>query len=208
MQNSIDDVGFISALIDELVASGRADPNRIYIAGLSNGAMLTHVLGRELSDKVAAIGTVVGTVWGGESLSPGPVPAIIINGELDTIVPPNGGPIGGVSGGVLFPNAADANAVPAGLQFFYWALSNQCKGVRFLNDSIAHTVQFSNCANKANVDFHLVLGNGHAWPGGRPARAGADQPVQTFDASRVIWDFFEQYPRGWSHAGYCPAGQD
>jgi hypothetical protein len=55
MRNHVDDVGFISALIDRLVAQGRADPNRIYVTGMSNGAMMTHVVGRELSNKLAAI---------------------------------------------------------------------------------------------------------------------------------------------------------
>jgi polyhydroxybutyrate depolymerase len=65
-ENKIDDVGFISAMIDQLVRSGRADPKRIYVTGMSNGAMMTHVLARELPEKIAAIGPIVGAVFGDE----------------------------------------------------------------------------------------------------------------------------------------------
>jgi polyhydroxybutyrate depolymerase len=54
-ENNVDDVGFIRTIIDGLVASGRADPKRIYVTGMSNGAMMSHRLARELPDRIAAI---------------------------------------------------------------------------------------------------------------------------------------------------------
>jgi len=66
MNNKVDDVGFIGAMIDALVASGRADASRVYVTGMSNGAMLAHRLGRELPSLIAAIAPVVGAVFGDE----------------------------------------------------------------------------------------------------------------------------------------------
>ena len=65
-EKKIDYVGFISKMIDTLVASGRADPKRIYVTGMSNGAMMTHVLARQLPDRIAAIAPIVGAVFGDE----------------------------------------------------------------------------------------------------------------------------------------------
>ena len=66
MDAKVDDVGFIAAVIDILVSSGRADAARIYVTGMSNGGMLSHRLGRELSATIAAIAPVVGAVFGDE----------------------------------------------------------------------------------------------------------------------------------------------
>jgi poly(3-hydroxybutyrate) depolymerase len=33
MEASVDDVGFIGAIIDALVSNGRADPARVYVTG-------------------------------------------------------------------------------------------------------------------------------------------------------------------------------
>ncbi|BBO72669.1 hypothetical protein DSCW_00860 [Desulfosarcina widdelii] len=64
MEQDIDDVGFISVLIDGLVAHDSADQKRIYATGISNGALLTNQLGAKLSRKIAAIAPVVGGMFG------------------------------------------------------------------------------------------------------------------------------------------------
>lgn len=48
---NIDDVGFISALIDHLSGELNIDASRIYVTGISNGAMMSHRLGCELSQR-------------------------------------------------------------------------------------------------------------------------------------------------------------
>ena len=92
MKEGVDDVGFVSAVIDALIASGRVDASRVYVTGMSNGAMLSHRLGRELSRKVAAIAPVVGALFGDEPPPQAPVPAFIIVGADDRVVPPQGDP--------------------------------------------------------------------------------------------------------------------
>jgi poly(3-hydroxybutyrate) depolymerase len=56
----VDDVSFIRALIDKLEHDYPVDPKRVYIAGISNGAMMSYRLACELSDKIAAITPVEG----------------------------------------------------------------------------------------------------------------------------------------------------
>ncbi|MBK8648476.1 MAG: prolyl oligopeptidase family serine peptidase [Gemmatimonadetes bacterium] len=97
MQNKVDDVGFIGALIDQVQRDHRIDPDRIYVTGMSNGGMMSHRVGIGLADRVAAIAPVVGAVFGDEASPRAPVSAIIINGMRDESVPYDGGKSGGLA---------------------------------------------------------------------------------------------------------------
>ncbi|MBI4908197.1 MAG: hypothetical protein HY820_31515 [Acidobacteria bacterium] len=61
-RENVDDIKFLSALIDSMVTKHNADPARVYITGISNGGLMSHRAGCELSDKVAAIAPVVRTI--------------------------------------------------------------------------------------------------------------------------------------------------
>jgi polyhydroxybutyrate depolymerase len=189
MKIGVDDVAFISTVIDVLVQGGRADPSRVYVTGMSNGAMMAHRLGRELSTKIAAIAPVVGAVFGDERPPLAPVPAFIIVGADDTIVPGAGGSlqVRALTGGV---SAADHGVAPAIEQATYWAKANGCGEPATSRDRASTVVEWRNCSSGAPVVFHTVARNGHAWPGGAPGRTGAAVPTQDFDASARMWTFF------------------
>ena len=196
MRNRSDDVGFISALIDRLVASGRADPGRIYVTGMSNGGMMSHRLARELSGRIAAIAPVVGAVFGDEPPPAGPVPAFIIVGAVDKTVPGAGGPLGlrddVLQGG---PPAEDRPVAPAFAQAEYWAKANGCGASKTTETAFVRTTTWTGCRSGADVVFNVVANNGHAWPGGAPGRAVANPPTQDYDASAAMWEFFKAHPR-------------
>ena len=200
MEQKVDDVGFISALIDKLVTERKVDPSRVYVTGMSNGAMMSHRLGIELSDKVAGIAPVVGALFGDERPPKGPVPAMIIVGAEDKIVPGKGGPlrVGDETGGRLAARrpSADRPVIAADGAPEYWARSNGCKskGPSTETPTAVH-VKWTECTADADVEYYVVARNGHAWPGGRAGRSAADQPTPNFDASRVIWEFFKAHPK-------------
>src|ERR1700730_7854374 len=86
-----DDIGFFRQLINTLQASVGPDPKRIYVTGLSSGALMSHRLGVQLSDLVAAIGVVEGTLFlkGNPPHVPsavGPVSVLILHGDQDTTI--------------------------------------------------------------------------------------------------------------------------
>jgi polyhydroxybutyrate depolymerase len=91
-----DDVKFASTVARELIASGRADPRRLYVMGMSNGAMMSQRLAVEMQPAPAAITAVAGTIaLGGECRDPThPVSVLIIHGTDDPLVPYAGGPVG------------------------------------------------------------------------------------------------------------------
>ena len=210
MRNHTDDVGFLAALIDRLVAARVADPARVYVTGMSNGAMMTHVVGRELSTRVAAIATDVGALFGDEPPPRAPVPALILVGGNDHRVPGAGGPIAldiagnsgrGLRGRLMARRLkknppADRDVAPAIAQALYWSRADGCTKVDTTVTAAAMHIAYTGCRSGTDVQYYVVTGSGHAWPGGRPGREGADPAVTTFDASEVIWKFFSAHRRG------------
>jgi polyhydroxybutyrate depolymerase len=191
MQNRVKDVEFIDALLDQLVAEYPIDPARIYATGMSNGGMMAHRLGIELSGRFAAIAPVVATVFGDEPRPGEPVSAIMLNGMLDVSVPHRGGPPGG-----RFPGAWDGTpARPAAAQGELWAEANGCAAPPEIRDDRWSVRSTYRCPGGRAVELHLIRDNGHAWPGGQRGSELGDTPSASINATDVIWEFFQRHRR-------------
>lgn len=180
----VDDVGFISALIDSLESEYCIDPARIYVTGLSNGGGMTHRLACELADRIAAIGTVAGAYPPLDmACNPSrPVPVIAFHGDADPIVPY----LGSESD---FPPIQDWAAA--------WAARNGCDAdPEVLPPSGSVTgIHYGSCDANADVILYTVGGGGHTWPGGNPFPEFIAGPTsEDIDATRVMWDFFTAHP--------------
>lgn len=192
MRERIDDVAFISALIDELIATRSVDLKRVYVTGLSNGGMMSHRLGRELPDKIAAIAPVIASLFGDEPRASVPMPVLIVNGGADSIVTPEGGPLGLERrlGQRAVDRAADAPTRPISSQAAYWAEINGCTDRVDSETEVFTLSAWSGCREGADVQHYVIKGSGHAWPGGTAPRNAADRPVDTIDINELIWSFF------------------
>jgi polyhydroxybutyrate depolymerase len=197
MEKQVDDVHFIAALIDKLIASRKVDPARVYVTGLSNGGMLTHRLGIALHDKLAAIAPVISSLFGDEPAQEFTLPTLIINGADDKIVKPQGGKIDvtAVFGSLLGKNAADKPALPVVSQSEYWAKVNGCTHYTDQSTADYDLRDYDDCHNASAVQSYLVKHNGHAWPGGTAPRKQAAQPTQAVNANELIWAFFKKHQR-------------
>ncbi len=192
MRENSDDVGFIKGLITKLVSDYKIDPDRIYVTGMSNGGMMAHRLGRELSDQIAAIAPVVGAVFPDDPKATGPVSTLIITGMLDKNVPPGGGY--GDHFGKEPPN--DKPYATANDQLVYWVRQNGCKSPTSVDAShVIQKIVYEGCKNDTAVVHYYLYELGHAWPGSKPVREGADDPGTDFDATSIIWDFFKTHPK-------------
>lgn len=190
LNNQVDDVGFISALIDKLIKDYPVDPKRVYATGISNGGMMSHRLGIELSHKIAAIAPVVAAVFGDEKTPAQPVSALMINGMLDKSVPYQGGPPGG-----RFPKAWDGTPVkPASAQGEFWTKANGCTAPTTEERGSVLSQRYR-CAKGKAVELILLKDTGHTWPGGQRGFRGADDPGTTLNATEVIWAFFKGHRR-------------
>jgi polyhydroxybutyrate depolymerase len=162
----VDDVGFLRRLAEELAGRGIADPARLYIAGISNGGMMTFRMLCEASDLFAGAGTIVANMPAsvGAGCWPGrPVPVVMFNGTADPLVPYEGGGVGfrGKRGSVW---SAERTAT-------FLALSNGCgerAGSRGLVDGGARAdsikvvkLDWSDCKSRRSVTLYRIEGGGH-----------------------------------------------
>lgn len=198
-ENKVDDVGFISRIIDSLVSSGNADPGRVYVTGMSNGGMMAHRLGLELSDRITAIAPVVGALFGDE-VTPAnyrPLANLMIIGATDAIVPGAGGPLAGGSDNRrrFARKPEDRDTISARAAADFWGSVNDCNVPVRQTTATADTLSYPDCRDGAEVVLVTVADNGHAWPGGRPGRAEADPPTSAWNASEEMWRFFERHKR-------------
>lgn len=202
-EKNVDDVGFINKLVELAEAEFNIDHGRIYCSGISNGAMMSYRLAKDLPEKIAAIGTVVGAMpeplskaeWKGR-----PVPAIIFNGTADPLVPYNGGE-------VHFFQKKLGTVISAPETVAFLARHNKCEEKPRVKElvlqnsksgmSIKH-IEYSNCCNNANVEFYSIEGGGHSWP--RDSKLAQYLPpavigkaCKDIDASSLIWDFFQKH---------------
>lgn len=190
MNQKIDDVAFVRALIDELVKSGRVDEKRIYVVGLSNGAMLAQRVAIALGDRIAGTVVYVGALFGNESQPVAPVPMLILNAEKDDRVMVAGG-LSSVVG-----RAQGMPYEPSRYAATFWAAANRCtKGPAKSDTADFVRESWTGCANGADVDFYITKGAGHGWPGFAPARPGVTRDTGRVNGTDLMWAFFAAHHR-------------
>jgi len=185
----MEDVRFISELINTLEAAYNIDPTRIYANGFSNGGAMASVLSCALSDRIAAVGTVAPAhdalpwSWFAECR---PMPMIQFHGTADPFIPYNGGR--------SWPTPRPFPDVPTWAA--NWARRNRC-GPNPMQAAVATDVsrlEYANCADNAAVVLYTIQGGGHSWPGGKPLPDWWAGPTsRSIDASSQMWAFFREH---------------
>jgi len=185
--HDVDDVGFIRAVAADVQSMADIDPKRIYAAGMSNGAILSHRLACEAADLFAAVGPVAGTLNFSPCTPSQPVSIIEFHGTADEHVPYDGG-----YGPKSLVNV-DFASVPDSIGF--WVAADGCESAPQSETfgNIRHAAFYA-CAENTAVELYTILGGGHAWPGGEAGYPDADQPTAAVSASQLIWEFFAAHP--------------
>lgn len=191
LDNNIDDIGFIRALIEKVQQTLKIDPNMIYITGHSNGGMMSYRLGSELSDVVAAIAPVAGSIGGKANedseewiiAEPSfPVSVIAIHGLLDESVAYNGGH-GDNAGGTR-------EDISVNDSINFWVHHNNCNTVPETQEIGNITIDTYKEGNSGTeVVLYTINNGGHYWPG------SDKDPYQEISVAEVIWDFFKNHPK-------------
>ena len=174
--DGINDVGFISALIDTMAINYTIELNRVYATGMSMGGFMSHRLACQLNDKIAAIASVTGTLAYAQC-SPGrPFPVLQIHGTADSTVP--------------------YDLVPFTMAF--WINQNTCldttvtelPDIDTTDQSTVTKMVYSPCDEEVEVVLYRINGGEHTWPGA-PIEIGITN--YDIEASIEIWNFFSQY---------------
>jgi polyhydroxybutyrate depolymerase len=187
----VNDVGFISALIDTLEAHYDIDMNRVYSCGLSNGGIMTYRLACELGHRFAAVASVAGVLTDitGNNCDPmRSIPILNIHGTADAVVTYNGG-------------IANLWSVESTLNF--WIQNNNCTlppDTVLLPDldpndgCTAQKISYTNCSGTSKIIFYKVIPGGHSWPGALSNPFSQSYPTnRDINATVEIWNFFKDY---------------
>jgi len=199
---NVDDVSFITAVMDRVIGSFNVDPNRVYIAGFSNGAMMAHRMAMALPERFAALAAVAGTIPQNlvSMYAPAlPVPAVLMHGTEDPVVP--------YEGGVLNPTLPMGVVLSVTDSAAYWAALNNCSltpaaaeepNRNWLDGTLVYRETYVPQTGNSPVVLYRIEGGGHSWPGSpRALELVTDGRIsRDIDASGVIWSFFAQYARG------------
>jgi polyhydroxybutyrate depolymerase len=203
-RENINDVGFISALIDSMINDYNIDPKRVYVTGISNGAIMSYRLACELSDKITAIAPVDGnipTLYFPECAPSRAVSVLAINNTDDPLVPFQGGEIYGQFHRIKLGKVLSVNE-----SIGFWVTRNSCSGIPEVTeepdmdpkDGTRVTMKhYVNGIEGTEVILYTVDGGGHTWPGGvqyLPAWV-IGKTCRDFDANEVIWSFFKRHSR-------------
>jgi len=180
----VDDVKFLTDVLDAVEKKVKVDPRRVYVAGHSNGGMMAYVMGAKLSNRVAAIGVVSGTVGfdRGEKIGhvdppTQPVSAIIVHGLLDPTVPYNHGP------GLL------QNSTSAPDSAIFWAKSDGITTNPTVTTAAKGNLEQRDWkAGPIEVKLISIADGTHDWPGG--INWEGPETRTGFNAAEQLWGFF------------------
>jgi polyhydroxybutyrate depolymerase len=188
----VDDVGFISDLIDRLEASDGVDPSRVYVTGISRGGMMAYRLACQLSSRLAAIAPVAGNMADQNgnvdsvACKPDrPVSVLAVHGSADPEVP--------VEGGRSRIYQEEVAYAPFDGVVRRWRQLDGCGPSPVAKGSGASRTTSWNCSGGAQVVTLLVSGGGHTWPGAIENPPWG--PAASVDASPLIADFFGAHRR-------------
>jgi len=173
MNNDIDDVGFISVLIDTLLKKYNINSNRIYAAGFSNGSIFAYRLAAELADRIAAIGAVAGQMMLDDIDPARPVPIIHLHALDDSGVPFEGG----AGSGYMFPSVESV--------LDRWIEINDCRADpdTILNSDGALGLQWPAISTQADIVLYTRPAGGHSWPNNNSLTPATD----------LIWEFLDSH---------------
>ena len=199
------DLVFVSELLDQVEATECVDETRIYATGFSDGAIMTSLLACEMSNRIAAFAPVSGVVLPNPCAASRRVPILTFHGTADPILYFNGG-VGSALLRHLFDKgpAPSIKVPPAKLNgpgypatVAAWAKRNGCGAMPVdtrVSSDVIHRVY--KCPPGTAVEFYIVIGAGHAWPGSKFSQeiAAVTGPT-TFqiNATTIIWAFFERF---------------
>ncbi|HOY31814.1 MAG TPA: T9SS type A sorting domain-containing protein [Bacteroidales bacterium] len=177
---SVDDVGFINALVDTAEANYAIDPSRIYICGFSMGGFMTERMALQSNQKFAAFASMSGTIgYGITQFEPGcSLPVAHFHGTLDNTV-----------FYLLNPYGIDADSLVK-----FWVLNNGCNPVpeyNVLPDAVADNITidkyaYTNGDPDSEVLFYRMNGAGHTI---------LTLPENDFSECMEVWMFFRRHQK-------------
>ena len=189
---NINDVGFLTELLQRVCRQLKIDPRRIYVAGHSNGAQMAYLFAFRRSSMIAAVGVMAGHSYADEKPLDSPVSLIQIVGDHDPFTPMAGGKAGVLGRTMTVPPALDSPRL--------WAqslgISDKERITR--NDDTLTIRSWGPATSGAEVRSIVVKGHGHAYLSHQDRFHPAllfGPTVNSINATETMWEFFVQHPK-------------
>jgi polyhydroxybutyrate depolymerase len=174
-RSDLDDVAFVSKLLDKLQRQYPVDKRRIFATGISNGGLISYRLACELPSRIAAAAPVAATLI--SDCSPKAAVSILhVHGVEDENIPMEGGK------GTRGVTGYDWPPVQAGID--RWRTLNGCPATpKTMAVGDVTTRSWTPCRSKTEVRLVTLAGVAHTWP------------KESYAATPEIWRFFAAHPK-------------
>lgn len=196
LTDNVDDVAYITHLIDLFIKDFKADESRVYISGSSNGGMMTYRLSVDIPEKITAIAPFISSISpqvANEFPNAKPIPIIITSGTADTIIKWDGGRVNVTRTPRLL--SGDENVA-------YWVKRNgadpkaKIKTLPDLEPEDKSTVEVQTYSGKYDVVLYKIVNGYHQHPTrrelGKPLVSGKNMDYNSFE---TVWDFLLSYKK-------------
>ena len=181
----INDSKFVNKIIEQTVNSYNIDREKVYLTGLSNGAMLSYKIACQLSGKIAGIASVGGAMNFIPKSAKSPIPVLIFHGTEDRHVLFKGG----IPLDFFEEKTRVDNSVSKAVCF--WLKNNKCSTKPVVSKNGNVTVyKYLSSETNSPVVLYKIKGGKHAWPGGERDFPFGDRPTKEINASKIILDAF------------------
>lgn len=201
LTDDVDDIGFLTMLIDKQIEEYNINPENVFLTGISNGGEMTYRLSCEIPEKLCAVAPVIskmGVAAVEDNQNAPPVPILMMNGTSDPIVHWD-------KGRVMINDQVFGDLVSMDDNINYWLKRNGAcdksvyKKFPDINKEDHSTVEsFSYPGSNGNdVVIYRVNGGGHAIPVLNPVEPCNPQNPQNTDieGSEEIWNFFMSHKK-------------
>jgi polyhydroxybutyrate depolymerase len=179
LDNTVDDVGYIRAVIADMKRRFNVDPARVYVVGHSNGGFMAYRLACELSAEIAAVVSLAGASLSCTPASP--VAALEVHGDADTFVRYGGGRL--ACAPVPYPSAKATVSE--------WAANNGCEAT-LVETTEEHELESTSAGAETVVARHACArGAAELWT----IRNGSHVPALLPTAAGRLYAFLESHPK-------------
>lgn len=186
VKTQVDDLAFLDSVMDDAARRFGLDGRRVYLTGMSNGAMMAQTYAVLRPDRVRAVAGVSGTLDLSQ-VSATPVPLLHIHGDADAVVPYAGGRTRNLAAAFTPVSALIAAFVAA-----HGGLARSSRSADPVDDGTAVRIDdYTDAQGVVQVRLITVQGGGHAWPG---AAAGRRPTSQDISATAEVLAFFALHP--------------
>jgi polyhydroxybutyrate depolymerase len=177
--NGVDDMLFVSNLLDEIQRHYCVDMRRIYATGFSVGGAMTSFLTCGLTGRIAAYAPMSGDAYQfqGGCFPQHPTSIVEFHGAADPFE---------LYAGVPAREDPDWRRIGVLEWLTTWANRDGCASIPtpFLQTAEVLGEQWAHCRDGEAIAHYRIAGLGHAWP----------PPIAGRNVLDIMWDFFQNHP--------------